>query len=275
LIDKSEDGHFMNYAEACDAAVLRAFKISANFLGDSASSNRASSYTLRDLITQSVILPEGQEVANLCNDTFTHEFAIENGYIKLDDKGTITENTLLAELCFVPIQTMSQKDKAELQLAQLNSGALSIDEFRAEVLGLPKIGTWVGKLSKTLVITAIQLAESSPTLVGSMLDDPDLAAAIKADMAADKVEESIDENKTIDDTVKTLMYLRRGLNEVLTEKHVHEDTVKNVVGFFTGLIAKSCEEDSEAREKLFDKGTNRLREIEQGMADLQEENKIK
>jgi len=228
----SEDASFMKYQAACEETIREAFNISSIFYGSTGGGvNRATSYTSRDLCTTTVFIPEGEIMTNLCNDTFTKEWAVQEGYIVNDEDGEVKEDNLLAEIFFTKLSTMSQKDEKELSIMEVTAGALTINDYRSEVLGLSKIDKFWADMPRGIAISILQFSEISPTLIGEILDNKELVAAIKQD----KKDDFADEGVVIDDTVKALMFMRKGLNKVLEHKHVDEPTIKALDMFYSSL----------------------------------------
>jgi capsid portal protein len=247
----TDDASFMKYQAGCEETIREAFRISNTFYGNADGTNRASAFTLRDQVVRTVFIPEGELMTNLCNDFFTYDFGREKGYVTLDEKGNETKNDLLAELAFRALSTMSQKDEQELAVAQLTAGALSIDDFRAEVLGMSKLNTWFSKIPRTLAISCLQLAETSPALVGLTIDSPEYDAAIAQDRADDIANGKIDTNAVVvDDTVKAIHALRRGLQQVLGHEHVSKETLGMLDKYYSN-VAELVAEDNEIIKNLF------------------------
>jgi PBSX family phage portal protein len=254
-VGTTDDGSFMKYQAACEETIREAFRISNTFYGTSGDSNRASAYTLRDQVVRTVFIPEGEKMANLCNDYFTPEWAEETGLLKVDEKGNEIEDNRLVELAFTELSTMSQKDESELAIQQLISGALSINDFRAEVLGLPKIPHWWAEMPKTLAVSALQLSEVSPSLVAAMLNDEALAAAIKQDVASDIASGEKDsstgiEVEVLDNTTKSLLALRKSLQSALKDHHVSEPTLRMLDTYYDGL-KDAIDTDDKLMDSLF------------------------
>ena len=241
-VGKTDDASFMKYQSGCNEDVREAFRISNTFFGSSGDSNRASSYTLRDQVVRTVFLPEAENMENLCNDTFTKAWAIENGFITVDKNGEIVEDNLLAEFSFEELSTMSQKDEREIAIAELVAGATTINDYRSDVLGLPEIDHFWAKMPRTLAVTAIQLSEVSPGLVAAMLDDQAMKDAILADVTSDAVEGNAD-SEVIEDTMKAITMMRQGLQQAITHKHIKEPTLRMLDKYYS-LVAESVRDDN-------------------------------
>jgi capsid portal protein len=242
-VGKTDDASFMKYQDGCNESVREAFRMALTFYGSGGTEGRAAAFTLRDQVVRTVFLPEAKCMENLCNDTFTREWAIETGRIKVNSDGEITEDNLFAELAFVELSTMSQKDERELAIMALTGGALTVNDFRAEILGMPKIDSWIGDLSKSLAISALQFSEISPRLVATMIGDDEFLTAIEQDTQED-------ESKVIDDTTKAIIYMRKGLSKVLEHKHVDNSLVKNLEKYYSTLADSLEDDDSVLAESL-------------------------
>ena len=249
-VGKTDDGSFMTYQAGCEEVIREAFRISNTFYGTSGDSNRASAYTLRDQVVRTVFIPEGELMANLCNDTFTRDWAIQNKYIEENEDGEETKDELLVELAFVQLSTMSQKDERELAIASLIAGAITINDFRAEVLGMPRIDAFWAELPKTLAITLLQTSELSPALAAMMVNDPKLEAAIRQDKKEDVASGELGDVAVVDDTTKAIRYFRKGLSKVLSHEHVDEDTINSLNNLYSSIIKDLEKDDAESISKL-------------------------
>lgn len=236
-VGKTEDGSFMKYSEGCDETIREAFRIALTFYGTSGDSNRASSYTLRDQTVSMVFKPEAELMAALCNDTFTHEWAVQEGLRKLNEDGAVVQDDLLVEIYFKTPTTMSEKDSKELHIQELISGALSIDDYRSQI-GLEKIDKWWAKMPRTLAVSALQLSEVSPSLVASMVDDTEFEAAVRQDKIEDDLEPVLGKGDVIDSTTKALMLLREGVYELLKAEKPNPKTIKMLDTFYNMVEEK-------------------------------------
>ena len=239
-IGKTEDGSFMAYSAGCDETIREAFRIALTFYGTAGDSNRASSYTLRDQTVSMVNKPEAEMMAFLCNDTFTHEWAVEKGLRKVDTNGEIVEDKLLAEIYFITPTTMSEKDSKEIHIQELVSGALTINNYRSQI-GLEEIPKWWADLPRTLAVTALQMAAIAPAIITTMTDRNEFDASVMATAVSGAAETAL--VTSTDETTKALAQIRQALNSVLKHNHVGHDTLGMLDKMFT--MVKGVNEDDE------------------------------
>lgn len=248
-IGKTEDGSFMQYSTGCDEVIREAFRIALTFYGTSGDANRASSYTLRDQTVSMVNKPEAEMMAALCNDTFTHEWAVQKKYRKVSEKGELVEDSLLAEVFFITPTTMSDKDSKEIHLQELISGALAIDDYRSQV-GLEKIGKWWSTMPRTLALSCIQFSEVSPRVIATMADDPALKEALLADRG-DDVGTDTENTIAVDETTKALLTARTALQKALQHEHVSKDTLDTLDKFYGSSVVMDALKREQKLAKVF------------------------
>lgn len=155
-LGENDDASFMKYKEVTAQTIREAFQQAGIFLGSTGDSNRASSYTLRDMTVEGVYAAESRDYAHLVNETLVPEFAKERGF-----------EDLLVELVFVIPRTMSRKDFNEFKLAEVQAGVTTINDYRT-ANGMDKIDKWWAELSSKLIVPAMQMSELSPDLVESL-----------------------------------------------------------------------------------------------------------
>jgi capsid portal protein len=155
-LGKEDDASFMKYKEVTAQTIREAFQQAGIFLGSTGDSNRASSYTLRDMTVEGVYAAESRDYAHLVNETLVVEFAKEQG---IED--------LLVKLAFVIPRTMSEKDWKTFKLTEVQAGVTTINDYRT-ANGMDKIDKWWAELSSKLIVPAMQMSELSPDLVESL-----------------------------------------------------------------------------------------------------------
>ena len=152
----TEDAGFLKYKAVTASSIREAFQQAGIFLGSTGDSNRASSFTLRDMTVTGSYLPESKDYATLINETLVVEYAKEK---KIDD--------LLVELAFVLPRTMSEKDWLTHQLEELRAGATTINDYRSSI-GLDRINKWWAEISAKLIVPSMQMAALVPEMVESL-----------------------------------------------------------------------------------------------------------
>lgn len=205
-LGKEDDASFMKYKEVTAQTIREAFQQAGIFLGSTGDSNRASSYTLRDMTVEGVYAAETKDYAHLINETLVPEFASENNI-----------KDLLVELTFIIPRTMSEKDWKTHQLDELRAGPVTINDYRISQ-GMDKIDRWWAEISAKLIVPSMQMAALVPEMVESLTGFDEF----KPDTS--------DEG-----TVKSFSDIHKALVSLTSQpsKKISKDTFRTLDGYFS------------------------------------------